>query len=84
MEVPKAGWRSPEKKALIDALADEKRRIQEALLAVGYFAHTVKFRAEGPNAPPRVEIEAWMESDDELERLGFKSQEAGGQPHGTD
>jgi hypothetical protein len=59
-----------EVKEFVTALSDEKRRIQEALLSVGYFAYTVKFHPDGSDALPRLEIEARPGDEEDRVRLG--------------
>jgi hypothetical protein len=51
------------------ALSNEKRRIQEALISIGYFAHTVRFELGGIKFYPRLVIEA--EPGDESSRRSF-------------
>jgi hypothetical protein len=59
-----------EEKDFITALSDEKRRIQEALLSVGYYAYIVKFHPTGCKALPRLEIEARAGDEEDRVRLG--------------
>jgi hypothetical protein len=56
-----------EKSALISALAEEERKIQFALRAIGYYAHSVKFVSGGGRAPSfSLEARPWEKGDEEL------------------
>jgi hypothetical protein len=59
-----------EAKEFVAALSSETRRIQEALLTVGYFAYTVKFHPTGDEYLPRLEIEARPGSESDRALLG--------------
>jgi hypothetical protein len=59
-----------EKQEFITALSDEKRRIQEALLSVGYHAHIVKFYPDIRGMLPRLEIEAFPARESDNQNLG--------------
>jgi hypothetical protein len=57
-----------DKKALIIALADEERRIKEALRDVGYYAYKIRFQPQGINSVPDFSLEAreWCDGDEKL------------------
>jgi hypothetical protein len=59
-----------EAKKFSEALSEEKRRIQEALFSVGYFAYVVKFQPRGSDSLPRLEIEAREGCEDDRARFG--------------
>ncbi|MDR2184979.1 MAG: hypothetical protein LBO80_04850 [Treponema sp.] len=58
-----------DKTDFITELNKEKRRIQEALLAAGYFAYVVKFQANDGKHAPRIEIEARPGDEDDRKLL---------------
>jgi hypothetical protein len=57
-------------KKFAKALNKEKRRIQEALLSIGYYAYMVKFHPTGKGHLPRLEIEARAGGEEDRKLLG--------------
>jgi hypothetical protein len=56
-------------KEFSEALSEEKRRIQEALFSVGYFAYSVKF-LPNKGCLPRLEIEAHPGKEEDRVHFG--------------
>jgi hypothetical protein len=54
-----------EKKSFIEAILGEKRVIQDALRAVGYFVYSVNFVGT-PSPNVKLEMRLWSEGDERL------------------